>query len=420
MNGAPVPGVEDDRLQEGIYYQSGETPGPCYRLLLLNVNAGTESRATREALASLWQMLDELKGGIVRDLRPSRPGEPEVEGIGGHLTALLGYGAAFFSSTFHTPPLTSQPRPPALHRLARPPHRPDQPSPFPKLHWASGLTGNSGEADLALQLIGDTDLVVNRAIVEVRKLIRRERLPLALSTFFSGFQREDRRSWIDFHDGVNTMRPEERRTAMVIPPSLDHPWLVDGTYMAFLKIAVDLDAWQEQSREEQETLVGRDKLSGCPLARVDLNAQGELIPRVIAQCPMTGSFPEHPPVEFLNPPQPTGALARSGHIYRSNLNRGDPGQDANNRLYRQGYEFLDAIPLDVQAGLNFVSFQRDTRFVERILSIGAWLGDVNFGGPAVPQGGEPSPIELMSLLSGGFYAVPPRAEPFPGAELFED
>lgn len=420
MNGEPVPGVEDDRLQEGIYFRSRETPGPCYRLLLLNVIAGTERGAAREALAALWQMLDELKQGIVHDLRPSRPGEPEIEGDGGHLTALLGYGASFFSSTFHTPLLTSQRRPPALHRLAGPPHQPNQPSPFPKLHWAPGLTGNSGEADLALQLIGDTELVVNRAIVEVRKLIRRERLPLALSTFFSGFQREDRRSWIDFHDGVNTMRPDERRTAMVIRPSLDHPWLDDGTYMAFLKIAVDLDAWQTLSREQQETLVGRDKLFGCPLARVDLNAQGELVPRVIAQCPMTGSFPEHPPVEFLNPPQPTGALARSGHIFRSNLNRGDPGQDASNRLYRQGYEFLDPISLDVQAGLNFVSFQRHTEFVENILSLGVWMGNVNFGGPAVPRAGEPPPIELMIMLSGGFYAVPPRAEPFPGAELFDD
>ncbi len=87
-------------------------------------------------------------------------------------------------------------------------------------------------------------------------------------------------------------------------------------------------------------------------------------------------------------------------------------------MYRQGYEFLDPAPRNISAGLNFVSFQRTTRFIENILEIPKWMGDVNFGGPADPEPTDPPPIPLMSLLAGGCYAVPPNGDPFPGADLF--
>ena len=45
------------------------------------------------------------------------------------------------------------------------------------------------------------------------------------------------------------------------------------------------------------------------------------------------------------------------------------------------------------------------------------MGGVNFGGPEETTGTVP-PVRLMSLLAGGFFAVPPNAEPYPGAELF--
>ncbi|MGY1829110.1 Dyp-type peroxidase [Geodermatophilus sp. SYSU D01180] len=419
MTGVAIAG---DQLQEGIYFRSGTSPGHCYRLLLLHVIAGTPAEDARRAVSSLWRMLADLKDGVVEDLRATRPGDPQLTGAaGGGLTVLIGYGARFFSSTLHSPRLTSARRPPALHTLAGPPSRADQPAPFRQLHWAATLAGNAGEADLAMQFIGDTELVVNRAVVEVRKRIRRpaDPLPLSLVTFFAGFHREDRRSWIDFHDGVNTLTEAERRSAMVVRPSSDTPWLDGGTYMTFLKIAVDLDAWQQLDRSEQEVLVGRDKLTGCPVERFDQDDKGRPVPRLIATCPGTATIPPSPPPEYIDPPRPDGRLAQGTHIHRSNLNRGDPGQDANNRVYRQGYEFLDPATLDIHAGLNFVSFQRTTKFIENILDIPKWMGEVNFGGPAEPEPSDPRPIELMSLLAGGFYAVPPQGDPFPGADLFD-
>ena len=69
----------------------------------------------------------------------------------------------------------------------------------------------------------------------------------------------------------------------------------------------------------------------------------------------------------------------------------------------------------ISAGPNVVSFQRTTRFIEDILEIPKWMGDVDFGGP---EPTDPPPIPLMSLLARCCCAVPPNGDPFPGADLF--
>jgi hypothetical protein len=62
------------------------------------------------------------------------------------------------------------------------------------------------------------------------------------------------------------------------------------------------------------------------------------------------------------------------------------------------------------ASLWAISFQRDLARVSLMLDNPAWLGSANFGGDGR--------LELLTLLAGGFYAVPPAADPFPGAEIF--
>lgn len=80
-------------------------------------------------------------------------------------------------------------------------------------------------------------------------------------------------------------------------------------------------------------------------------------------------------------------------------------------MFRQGYEFLDDIAADgPHLGLNFVSFQRDLRVFQHVMHAPGWFGDATFGGNA--------PDSLLALEAGGFYAVPPTAEPFPGRVLF--
>jgi hypothetical protein len=55
--------------------------------------------------------------------------------------------------------------------------------------------------------------------------------------------------------------------------------------------------------------------------------------------------------------------------------------------------------------------------VQEILGTDGWMGDVNFGGAAAAE--NPPAISLMSLVAGGYFAVPPNGDPFPGAAIFD-
>ena len=179
-----------------------------------------------------------------------------------------------------------------------------------------------------------------------------------------------------------------------------------GTYMAFLRLRVDLRAWRALDRGEQELVVGRDKLTGNPLVAVRRGARGRA-------RPVAGDGDRFDPAETGDP------LLESSHVHRANQNRGSSDAPAALRIFRQGYDFIDSLGPDGPAlGLNFVSFQSDLQTLQHIMHLPGWLADVNFGGRAEPEPGDPPSPRLISLLAGGLYAVPPRARPFPGAGLF--
>jgi Dyp-type peroxidase family len=405
------PEDRDDVLQEGIFFRPGERPPPCYRLALVNVRAGTPRDTAAGAVERLWGMLRELeRSGAVRDLQ-GRPEEPPAPVPSGTFTSLIGFGASLFDPDRETP-LTDRERPPRLYSLR------SLREPFATIPWLTDAADNRGEADIALQFVGLSEVAVARPVVEAWKLIVDEDLPLEVIASFGGLQRDDRRSWVDFHDGVSNLRSSQRLVAI---EAGDEPaWMARGTYMALLRLAVDLPAWRRLTREQQEAVVGRDKLSGNPLERVEVS-DGALRPVLMPGCSASEDATPEERSRFKDPPDVHDEIVGSAHIHRSNQNRGAPDTPANQRIYRQGYEFFDSIgPEGPVLGLNFVSFQRELDRLLKILETSGWLGDVNFGGRDSASAPEPDPIVLMRLLAGGFYAVPPRAEPFPGAELFAD
>ena len=402
-----------DRIQEGVYFRSGERPDDFLLLAFLNFDPAASRSEAHNALLKLWGMLQDLKQGIVGDLRASEPGDPDYRVPTGKLTVLLGYGRRIFEALNHSADWISADDRPFELGLKLPA---GENRPFRFLHWAENANTEVAQSDIVFQFIAEHQLAVNRAVVEMQKLIDDENLPLSFNIVYKGFHREDRRSWIDFHDGINNMISSERLQAIEYK-LLDQRWMTGGTFMTFLKIEVDLPAWRKLSRIEQEILVGRNKLTGCPLDSADVVGDS-LSKREIAGCPMTGNIPNPAPNSFLDPPRSADSLIQASHIHRSNLNRGDPGQDANNRIYRQGYEFLDWVEgKGISVGLNFISFQRRINAVRMILGDPDWMGGVNFGGPEGEMSRPPA-IELMSLIAGGFYAIPPKSEPYPGASLF--
>jgi Dyp-type peroxidase family len=402
MSGASRPG---DRLQDGIYWQSGRSPGDHFRILILNVTDNASVTTVHTCLGAVWTLLQHLREGRVPELAAEHHGEPSGYRVPtGDLTALLGFGAALFGRAGQRGLLPSAARPRGVTALL--PFGPQ--GPFRALRWDPAVTINDGEGAFCVQLIAKTELAVARAAVAIaRHLLKQVDAPLRPGALFAGFHRDDRRSWIGFHDGLNNMRGEERAVAMEVAAAGDTAWMDGGTFMTFLKVGVDLDAWQDLDRATQERMVGRTKLTGCPILGWDAGGK----PRLLAGCPTDGQVPNPPDPNWLDPPREADAEALRSHIHRSNFNRGDPRDDSNNRMFRQGYEFLDwsghGVP---RVGLNFVGFTRSPALVRNVLSTDGWMGNANFGGPlAAPT--------LLTLIAGGVYAVPPHAEPFPGASI---
>lgn len=404
-------------LQEGIYYAKTRRPGAFFAIIFLQ--AATEAGAERAGavLADLWQMYQGLKQGRVRDLDPV-----VVPHEGDDLHVLIGFGPNAFDL-----PGMAHPRPRGFEgSLFRSPQGRGGPLlPGSGLRYAPDVDANSATEHVCVQITAQTKLAVDRAIVETWKTLLDAVDPatgiadLAITSFYIGFQRSDRRSWIDFHDGLSNLEADERERVIVTKPDQDEEWCVGGTYLAFMRIAVDLPAWRKLTRRDQELLVGRDKLTGCPL--IDIEPDGTL--HADPGCPVAGTqiweTPNDP--HFAEPPPAVGAEEiRLSHVHRASHHSDLVDEPRSRRIFRQGYEFLEwqqGYP-GFRLGLNFVSFQDTPARVVEILRMDGWLGQVNFGGD--PQA-QPAGMEsLLSVYAAGIYFAPPvvPGEPFPGAGAF--
>ncbi len=408
--------MADRTLQEGIYYAPGERPGRFFALMLLRATEQRDARRVGERLRDLWQLYADLKQGRVPDLEPvTVPVEDD------NLQVLLGLGPKTFElagAARHKLDGLSGGRQFASAREGGE----DPVLAGSGLKYATDAHADAAGAEICVQVTGDTKLAVDRTVVETWKLLSdlgdRDASDLELATFYLGFQRSDRRSWIDFHDGLSNMRSEDREAAIAIDSRTGEEWCAGGTYLAFLRLAVDLGAWRRLDSSEQELIVGRDKLSGCPI--VSTTAAGA--PVTDPACPVAGTriweTPNDP--HFAEPPRVDDPIVLQSHVQRAN-HHGEATAGGGRRIFRQGYEFLEWAEGSpgFRAGLNFVSFQDSPDRLFAILTGEGWLGRVNFGGD--PEAQSPGMESLLSAYAAGVYFVPPRAtegEPFPGASVF--
>lgn len=398
-----------EQLQEGIYLRPSVPAPAAWRVLLLDIDSQTPRPDATAAVAELYSMLTELKAGVVRELLTD-DSRANVAALApaNSFTVLIGYGASFWNDA-HRPQLTAAQRPPHLVML-----RQDGPA-FPGLPWAKDPGERErGEADLLLQFTGVSEQAVDRAAVEVWKLIEDQRLPLSVIASYDGFQRDDARSWIGFHDGINNIEPSQRPAAVVCTGDPD--WNRGGTYLALLRIEVDLRPWRVRSKTEQEVLVGRDKVTGWPLDAASFE-DGRLQLRPVSEEPIRDDADWLTRDRWVNPPETADSVLENSHVHRANQNRAAGTTSAGERVFRQGYEYLeDFVDGAPRLGLNFVSYQNDLFHLQQVLGLGSWLGAVNFGGREAKLR-EPQAPSFLSLRAGGFYAVPPRQHPFPGARL---
>jgi deferrochelatase/peroxidase EfeB len=435
-------------VQEGIYYRSGARPPGFFSFVAIE-RRSDDSQKVADLLARLWAMYANLKLGTVRDL-------PGVIVPAGNLQVLLGFGAeAFGESRGHVQNALAAygfTRPQTVAPGALEPGTPiiattdDVNNPLPagiEYSTDARMFVDLGKAAFAVQFTAETALAVERAVVETWKLLADERKrledgeepPLAVTGVFTGCQRDDGRSWLDFHDGVSNLDSSEREDVIVIRSTAERALdddssdvMTDGTYLAFIRLTINLERWRELTAVKQEALVGRDKLEGCPFVSIDPETG---IGTAIDGCPPTEKKMTAV-TDFRDPPALAGADARAAltHIRRAHQRQeGMPSSEPrSHRIFRQGYPFLapdPGAPDGFRVGLNFVSFQNTPQRLHGLLTQNSWLGGTNFGGPPFralsddEQQRERERGLLLEAQAAGFFFVPALAagEAFPGERI---
>lgn len=419
------------KVQEGIFYDKMREfknhGNNSYAIVFLKIRDGSEGNQVALELSNIWQVYQKLKKGKVANLDQCT--------IPNHgLSALIGYGPEVFK----------------IHGITK-----TIPKDFAGMQFLPSIAGkpildgcginyseqscqNLGFSEhVAIQFISGTQLGSYRAIVETWQHLNHEPKDdhcLQLTKFFTGFQRDDGRSWLGFHDEVSNMKDEkERWDAIFIDRASnqlqpDDFWTEGGTYMGFLRIGIEIEAWNQIGIKDQELIIGRDKRTGSPIIGVDEKGDAIKVESYDEVGPAEfydTKYHEHP--DYLNTSKISNTegidieksrnvliqshIGRTRHI--SNLPSKDP---TSRRIYRQGFEFIEPVSNEkkpFRLGLNFISFQNDPKRLTFILTDPRWMGKSNIGGPRGLFNNK-----IFSVLSSGMFFVPVTEEPFPGYSLF--
>lgn len=305
---------------------------------------------------------------------------------------------------------------------------------YSQLIYSKEISENHAPSDhFMVQLIADGEFYTTRALVQTFRQIKDinsefGKLVLLISKWYMGFQSEDKRNWLGFHDGVSNIKSNERDRVVAITNTKhlrpDDKWLLGGTYLAFLRIAVDIASWDGLNSYDQEIIIGRDKLTGCPLIGVDRNGK----PIKDQRCPVRGTFEiiqngneefrEHPfyGMQRNLPYDVKDSILKNSHIAKSlDVKPAQQRQNDYGRIFRQGFQFLeskDEYP-GFSVGLNFISFQNNPRNFFTIIN---HKPDITLEDQSRVRTLE----NFLSIHSAGIFIVPPVVshEKFPGSDMF--
>jgi len=410
-------------IQNGIFYEKGKKPGRSLGIIFLKYANDIDAQTAGISLLKLWNMYSGLNGDDAGEYSQN-----PVSPMNG-LSTLIGYNRRTFSLPGA---LKSEPKD-LIGINFKEPNGSSKTEVLEgsSLFYDEKITINPAlNDDIVIQLIANDEFSINLAIAETwRKLleINKNKSKIYLDRFYTGYGRSDNKSLLGFYDGVSNIESDARKYAIAIPPSsadkIDD-WTINGTYLMYMKIGIDLEEWWKLRVDEQEAMVGSDKKTGCPLVGMDMNGKPLKDPR----CPVLGtsnilqegneSFRNHPSYNSNKNSNDLGfEELKYSHIgtMRKNLDQ-PPWSPYSYRIFRQGYEFIEpteAYP-KIKCGLHFISFQNSAVRIAKTTA--AWNSGVYY------QGGKKSFNDFLSVLSAGFYFVPPieKSDSFPGSSIFFD
>ena len=257
---------------------------------------------------------------------PADTGEALGLGPAG-LTITVGVGPELFESDRDLG-LESK-RPPVLRRLPA----------FP----GESLDSARSNGDLCIQACADDPQVAFHAIHVLTRLAADV---ATLRWLQQGFGRtssvsrsqKSARNLMGFKDGTANIRKEDAeamREFVWVRPGDGPIWMSGGSYLVMRKIRILFDVWDATSLDEQERVIGREKVSGAPL----------------------GGRRESDPVDLSARRDGVLEIPSDAHIRLAS-----PSNSNGQRLLRRGYSYSEPAEPDsgqLDAGLLFICFARD-------------------------------------------------------------
>lgn len=281
-------------------------------------------------------------------------------------TVAVGFGRSFFTRPDETERFPGLVRPAGFDR---PPHVPGSEDAAADVIFYIMATQESVVADFL------TGLWATRPEVAT---VRQER----------GHRRDDDTEPFGYKDGVRNVARHDRGDVVFVdldelPEEPD--WAESGTYLAWMKISQNIDAFAQLPVAEQDNVIGRDRAG----RRLDLPEPARDEP------PIEGTLPE--PASHVRKAGPRGQVRDQTQIFR------------------RGLPFAEAADGQVRVGLQFVSFQASLDQVRVVLS--RWMLNPDFptrgcGQDALLARG------LVNIQSHGFFFVPPDTDEPVGAVMF--
>ncbi len=201
-----------------------------------------------------------------------------------------------------------------------------------------------------------------------------------------------------YRDGVRNVRTIERYGVVFIHED-DQPeessGLEGGSYMAFLRIVQDLEAFNALEASAQDQVIGRRRDG----SRLDLPEGSD--PRKETEMAPT----EPPPF--------------TSHVRKV----GPRGPHDDVQIFRRGLPFIELTGGTVRQGLNFVSFQASLDQFDVVFN--DWMMNPNFpppetgATPGVDRLFDPN-LGIAQIEKSGFFFVPPHDDRYIGATLFDE
>jgi deferrochelatase/peroxidase EfeB len=324
----------DDTIEFFGPHQAGITTPPPAALVFAAFDVTTGSRSDLSDLLRIWtDAAARMAAGKRLPGAFEIPGQSpvdtgETQGISAsRLTVTFGFGPSLFEQHGEDRFGLAANRPGPLRDLP----------PFPHDDLDPARSGG----DLCVQGCAEDSLVAFHAIHDLTKLAKGVAQMRWMQRGFGqasavGAHQPTPRNLMGFKDGTNNIRDDDIRDLnRHVWVHEGPPWIHGGTFLVARRIRMRIERWDASELSEQESVIGRRKISGAPLGHVR-----EFDSVRLGDVGVDG----------------TPTIPSDAHIRLA-----APSRNGGERILRRGYSFADGVDAEgrLDVGLFFLAFQRD-------------------------------------------------------------